>query len=136
MSNLKFTVKWGKEVMSLELPPTTTVGQLRQTLQQRTNVPPTMQKLMFKGQMKDDTKTLAEVGVKDGAKLMMIGSTVQVDPFCSSLDHAPPPAPLALPLVERRSSSSNHQMLSVNHQVLFRPCNLCNNGAQALDACP
>ena len=38
---------------------------------------PVMQKLMFKVQLKDDAKTLLEVGVKEGAKVMLVGSTVE-----------------------------------------------------------
>ena len=77
MTSIKFTVKWGKETIDLELPPSATVGDLRGALQQRTNVPPAMQKLMFKGQMKDDTKNLTECGLKEGSKMMMMGSSVQ-----------------------------------------------------------
>eukprot|EP00667_Euglena_gracilis_P007756 EG_transcript_7840 len=77
MSTISFTIKWGKETLDLKVPATTTVGQLRVILQERTRVPPAMQKLMFKGQMKDDAKTLQELGVKDGSKLMLIGSTVE-----------------------------------------------------------
>lgn len=35
-----------------------------------------MQKLMFKVQLKEDAKTLQEVGLKDGTKLMLIGVLV------------------------------------------------------------
>ncbi|XP_070580422.1 ubiquitin domain-containing protein UBFD1-like [Ptychodera flava] len=52
-----------------------TVATLKLHIQTLTGVPPAMQKVMFKGLMKDD-KTLRELKVTKGAKMMVVGSTL------------------------------------------------------------
>eukprot|EP01112_Ceratiomyxa_fruticulosa_P023142 TRINITY_DN8733_c1_g1_i1.p1 TRINITY_DN8733_c1_g1~~TRINITY_DN8733_c1_g1_i1.p1 ORF type:complete len:162 (-),score=31.31 TRINITY_DN8733_c1_g1_i1:98-583(-) len=54
-----------------------TVGDFRLEVEKQTNVPPGLQKLMFKGMLKDDSQTIRTAGFKEGAKLMLIGSTIQ-----------------------------------------------------------
>lgn len=53
-----------------------TVLSLKDHIQTLTNVAPAMQKLMFKGLAKDE-KTLRELGVTKGSKMMVIGSKLQ-----------------------------------------------------------
>eukprot|EP01012_Entosiphon_sulcatum_P024255 TRINITY_DN29428_c0_g1_i1.p1 TRINITY_DN29428_c0_g1~~TRINITY_DN29428_c0_g1_i1.p1 ORF type:complete len:4234 (+),score=586.19 TRINITY_DN29428_c0_g1_i1:35-12736(+) len=77
MAVVKFCVKFTKETLEVELPESATVLELKEHLERQTGVPVAMQKLMFKGQLKEDEKTLADVGIKSNAKLMLIGSTVQ-----------------------------------------------------------
>lgn len=38
------------------------------------SIPPAKQKLMYKGLLKDDSLTLERVGIKNGAKVLLIGS--------------------------------------------------------------
>ncbi|XP_077979697.1 ubiquitin domain-containing protein UBFD1-like [Glandiceps talaboti] len=52
-----------------------TVATLKLHIQTITGVPPAMQKVMFKGLMKDE-KTLRELKVTKGAKMMVVGSTL------------------------------------------------------------
>ncbi|XP_071962356.1 ubiquitin domain-containing protein UBFD1-like isoform X2 [Antedon mediterranea] len=52
------------------------ISQLKQKIQSLTDVPPAMQKLMYKGLVKDE-QTLRESKVTKGAKMMMIGSTLK-----------------------------------------------------------
>lgn len=50
---------------------------LRQEIQRLTGVPPAMQKLIYKGAPKlDDSKTLRELNLSSGSKLMLVGSTL------------------------------------------------------------
>ncbi|XP_039265368.2 ubiquitin domain-containing protein UBFD1-like isoform X2 [Styela clava] len=53
-----------------------TVLSLKNHIQTLTNVAPAMQKLMFKGLAKDE-KTLRELGVTKGSKMMLVGSKLQ-----------------------------------------------------------
>jgi hypothetical protein len=52
-----------------------TVDALKQYIEKLTDVPVAMQKIMFKGRMNDDA-TLRDSKVTNGAKIMVIGSTV------------------------------------------------------------
>lgn len=67
-------VMYNKKKYDVRLGVECTVAELKTEIQTATGVPPAMQKLMFKGLMKDD-KTLLELKVTSGAKLMLIGST-------------------------------------------------------------
>jgi hypothetical protein len=53
-----------------------TAGELKDHLSKLTGVPVVMMKLMYKGAVKDDCKTLGELRVTSGAKMMVVGSTV------------------------------------------------------------
>jgi len=53
-----------------------TVLSLKQHIQTLTGLPPSMQKVMYKGLARDES-SLREVGVTDGAKLMVVGSTLK-----------------------------------------------------------
>eukprot|EP01089_Gocevia_fonbrunei_P022137 TRINITY_DN8828_c0_g1_i1.p1 TRINITY_DN8828_c0_g1~~TRINITY_DN8828_c0_g1_i1.p1 ORF type:complete len:214 (+),score=36.05 TRINITY_DN8828_c0_g1_i1:23-643(+) len=50
---------------------------LKKHIETLTDVPVALQKLMFKGLIKNESDTLRKVGIKEGAKLMMIGSTIK-----------------------------------------------------------
>jgi len=49
---------------------------LRNKVYEATNVPPALQKLMYKGVLKDDSKSLDELKLKNHAKLMLFGTSV------------------------------------------------------------
>jgi len=71
---ITLTVKHGKEVITLEVDPNITLLKLRQELHARTNIKPDQQKIMLKGTLKDDDKTLKELQIIDKSKLMLVGS--------------------------------------------------------------
>ena len=56
------------------LPVSATVGDIKEKAHSLFSIPPAMQKLLIKGQIKPDTTTLQEAGVKKGLRLMLIGS--------------------------------------------------------------
>ncbi|XP_033117825.1 ubiquitin domain-containing protein UBFD1-like [Anneissia japonica] len=80
------------------------ISQLKTKIQTLTEVPPAMQKLMYKGLVKDD-QTLREAKVTNGAKMMMIGSTLKdvltvnttpsASAVASKVDTAPSKEPLS-----------------------------------------
>ncbi|ESK87578.1 zinc metalloproteinase [Moniliophthora roreri MCA 2997] len=64
---------------SLSLLPDSTLSLLQQRLEELTSIPPSLQKLLYKGSKAkhsngDDT-TLSEAGIKDGTKIQLIGTT-------------------------------------------------------------
>jgi hypothetical protein len=71
---LRFRVTHRKDVLQLSMPATATVSQLHLKLEELTGIQPSMQKVMYKGGLKDKTKTLQEVGIKSGVKMMLVGS--------------------------------------------------------------
>jgi hypothetical protein len=71
---LRFRVTHRKDVLQLSMLPTATVAQLHLKLEELTGIQPSMQKVMFKGGLKDKTKTLQEIGIKSGVKMMLVGS--------------------------------------------------------------
>ncbi|CUG85071.1 Hypothetical protein, putative, partial [Bodo saltans] len=74
---MKIDIKFGSKALSIQVAdePTTTLGDLRTAIAEATSVPPSLQKLMGKPNLKDDTKLLSELGIKEGTKLMLIGAT-------------------------------------------------------------
>ena len=63
----------------LSLLPTDTVALLQARLEELTSVPPSLQKLLFKGKKSNlhDSDTLAQAGLKHGTKVQMLGSTTE-----------------------------------------------------------
>lgn len=72
---VKFTVIYKKQKHEVSWPLDCTVGKLKSHIESLTSVPATLQKIMYKGLAKDE-KTLRELNVVEGAKLMVIGSTL------------------------------------------------------------
>jgi len=70
-----FKVIYNKQKFDISFPFDDTVATLKQHIQVLTGVPPAMQKVMFKGLAKED-KTLRELGIVKGTKLMVVGSTL------------------------------------------------------------
>ncbi|XP_072022255.1 ubiquitin domain-containing protein UBFD1-like [Amphiura filiformis] len=68
-------VMYNKKRHDVEFDLDGTVSGLKAHIETITGVPQAMQKLMFKGLMKDD-KTLRELKVTNSAKLMLVGSTI------------------------------------------------------------
>ncbi|RUS32683.1 ubiquitin-related domain-containing protein [Jimgerdemannia flammicorona] len=71
-----FIVTHGKIPYELEMSPLSTVLELKQEIEQRTQIPPTMQKLVYKGMLKDDM-TIDSSKIKEGVKVILIGSKVE-----------------------------------------------------------
>lgn len=67
-------IKYGKDTLIFDVAKTSTLSQLRTLIQSKTDIAPTLQKIIFKGTLKDEEKTLGELGLQDGAKLMLVGS--------------------------------------------------------------
>jgi len=85
---VKLTITFKKQTFPMERPLDEKLGDFRQVVAKDTGVAAGLQKLMWKGLMKDDTKTLRELGVKDGVKIMLVGSSIE---DVMSTATAPPP---------------------------------------------
>lgn len=72
--NVNFLVIHSKTKYDVEFPLDDTVEQLKVHLETLTGVPQKLQKVMYKGGLAKDEKTLKEIGVVPGAKLMLVGS--------------------------------------------------------------
>jgi len=68
-------VVWNKTKYDLVVRPEETVLDLKTKMQELTQLPPAMQKIMFKGLCKDD-RTMKDLKVSKGAKIMLVGSTL------------------------------------------------------------
>ena len=55
------------------------LSRLEAHLEELTSVPPSLQKLLFRGKkaQRADNVTLAQIGLRDGVKVQMLGSTAQ-----------------------------------------------------------
>eukprot|EP00879_Flechtneria_rotunda_P006871 GHRR01007216.1.p1 GENE.GHRR01007216.1~~GHRR01007216.1.p1 ORF type:complete len:295 (+),score=86.84 GHRR01007216.1:1136-2020(+) len=72
---ITFKVQYGKNSADLKRPASSTVGDLKAEVEKTLSIPPSMQKLMYKGLLKNDTDTLEKVGIRNGAKVLLIGSS-------------------------------------------------------------
>jgi len=73
---ITFSISHNNQSHSITMSENETVNALRLKLHPLTGVPAGLQKLMYKGLMKDDNLTLAQAGVKNGVKIMLMGSTI------------------------------------------------------------
>ncbi|KAL6070539.1 WLM domain-containing protein [Balamuthia mandrillaris] len=75
-SVLQLLVQYGKDKLSVEAEAAATLRAFKQRLASLTGVPPENQKLLFKGQANPkEESTLRELGLKNNAKIMLVGST-------------------------------------------------------------
>lgn len=74
---INFRVVWNKKNYEVEFDANDTVENLKKHIESLTDLPVSTQKLMYKGLVKDDQKTLKELNVTNHAKMMVIGSTVK-----------------------------------------------------------
>ncbi|KAG5644876.1 hypothetical protein DXG03_007517 [Asterophora parasitica] len=79
-----FTIVYRGNSQSLSLLPDTTLSALQAQIEELTNVPPALQKLLSKGKnllasnaQSPDETTLAQAGFRSGMKIQMLGSTSQ-----------------------------------------------------------
>lgn len=68
-------VVWNKTKYDVVVRPEETVLDLKTKMHELTQLPPTMQKIMFKGLCKDD-RTMKDLKVSKGTKIMLVGSTL------------------------------------------------------------
>ncbi|XP_029997923.1 ubiquitin domain-containing protein UBFD1 [Sphaeramia orbicularis] len=66
---------WNKIKYDLKIPVDSTGAKLKERIHSLTGLPPAMQKVMYKGLLPED-KTLREIKVTNGAKIMVVGSTI------------------------------------------------------------
>nr|XP_019605713.1 PREDICTED: ubiquitin domain-containing protein UBFD1 [Rhinolophus sinicus] len=66
---------WNKTKHDVKFPLDSTGSELKQKIHAITGLPPAMQKVMYKGLVPED-KTLREIKVTSGAKIMVVGSTI------------------------------------------------------------
>lgn len=71
--SLTIKIQYQKNTVTVQRPLSSTVAQLKQEIEKETGVPTSNQKLLFKGQLKDE-QTLQQTGLKNGSKLMVIGT--------------------------------------------------------------
>uniref|UniRef100_A0A8C4GVZ4 Ubiquitin family domain containing 1 n=2 Tax=Dicentrarchus labrax TaxID=13489 RepID=A0A8C4GVZ4_DICLA len=66
---------WNKNKYDLKIPVDNTGAKLKESIHSLTGLPPAMQKVMYKGLLPED-KTLREIKITNGAKIMVVGSTI------------------------------------------------------------
>jgi len=72
---INFTLNFNKKNYPIDFGVDDSVANLRSHIASLTGVPANLQKLMFKGLVKEDSKSLRQLGVVAGSKLMLVGST-------------------------------------------------------------
>jgi predicted small metal-binding protein len=76
-SNLmEIIIKHNKDEHKIKISPKATLNVLRKSIQDVTQILPGLQKLMFKGILKGEDKTLEELGVKPNTRIMVVGSSL------------------------------------------------------------
>ena len=72
---LKFKVAFKAKVFEMEMQGSQTVTQLKAEIETRTSIAPPLQKLLFKGVLKDDL-TLHASKVTDGSRIILMASGI------------------------------------------------------------
>ncbi|KAM7433824.1 Ubiquitin domain-containing protein ubfd1 [Porites harrisoni] len=99
-----FRVVWNKKNYEVNFPVDETADSLKQHIENLTGLPVSMQKLMYKGLVKDGSKTLRELNVTNGVKMMVVGSTM------NDVMKVTPPPPGALKEEKIASASSKEPL--------------------------
>jgi len=73
---LKININFKKQNLIIDIGLDNTISEFRLFVASITGVAPGLQKLMWKGLLKEDSKTVSEMGMKDGIKMMLVGSTI------------------------------------------------------------
>jgi len=77
---LNLTIVHRGQSYPLSILPDATLAVLQARLEELTSIPPHLQKLLYKGKSpraQDDNLTLVQVGLKDGMKVQMLGTTTK-----------------------------------------------------------
>ena len=111
--NVSLIVKWaGKEYPIENLPLNSTVQDLKSAIQGKTNVLPARQKLLnlrFKGKAPSDEQNLHSLSLKNGFKIMMMGSVEQAIQDVSEV-------PADLPTVINDFDEDIERKISIEHR--------------------
>lgn len=77
--NISLSISFRGTTHEVSLPPDAPLTSLGALLEDLTSVPPSLQKLLFRGKKVQhaDNLTLTQIGLRDGLKVQMLGSTVQ-----------------------------------------------------------
>ncbi|CAG5897976.1 unnamed protein product [Menidia menidia] len=75
LETVDLKIIWNKNKYDLKIPLDSTGAKLKERIHSLTGLPPAMQKVMYKGLLPED-KTLREIRVTTGAKIMVVGSTI------------------------------------------------------------
>lgn len=95
---VKFKLVYNKQTYEIIMGEKQTVRALKDHIETLTQLPRSMQKLMYKGLLKDESKTLAEIKVTKNCKMMLVGTTmtdlvaVTTKPTTSEIAQATGPA--------------------------------------------
>jgi len=73
---VKFKLVYNKQTYEIIMGEKQTVRALKDHIETLTQLPRSMQKLMYKGLLKDEGKTLAEIKVTKNCKMMLVGTTM------------------------------------------------------------
>jgi len=75
--SISLTVSFRGKNHSISISPESTLQELHSRIEELTEVPPSLQKLLYKGKKAtpSDETTIAEAGLKNGTKIQMLGST-------------------------------------------------------------
>lgn len=76
VEKVDFKVVWKKNTYDVSFPLDERVDKLKEHINTLCGIPAAMMKLMYKGMLKDDS-TLRDIKLTKGAKMMVIGSTIQ-----------------------------------------------------------
>ncbi|KAH0836793.1 hypothetical protein J3R83DRAFT_8545 [Lanmaoa asiatica] len=77
--NISLSINFRGTSHKVSLPPDVPLTRLEAQLEELTSVPPSLQKLLFRGKKVQhaDDLTLAQIGLRDGLKVQLLGSTAQ-----------------------------------------------------------
>ncbi|KAM4530035.1 ubiquitin domain-containing protein UBFD1 [Odontesthes bonariensis] len=75
LETVDLKIIWNKNKYDLKIPVDSTGAKLKERIHSLTGLPPAMQKVMYKGLLPED-KTLREIRITTGAKIMVVGSTI------------------------------------------------------------
>lgn len=75
--SISFKLQYGKSSTELSMPKSATLADLKDKAHELHSIPPAMQKLLIKGQIKPDSTTLHDAGIRKGLRVMLIGSRPQ-----------------------------------------------------------
>eukprot|EP00879_Flechtneria_rotunda_P008399 GHRR01008798.1.p1 GENE.GHRR01008798.1~~GHRR01008798.1.p1 ORF type:complete len:200 (+),score=54.10 GHRR01008798.1:262-861(+) len=85
---ITFKVQYGKNSADLKRPASSTVGDLKAEVEKTLSIPPSMQKLMYKGLLKNDTDTLEKVIIVGPSTSMQVSEVFLVSVTHQSTVHA------------------------------------------------
>ncbi len=74
---LTVKVSQGKTCHEINVPASSTIAELKSLVEAKTNLQPSLQKLLFKGSVLKDDSVIEEVGLKENSKIILMASQSQ-----------------------------------------------------------